>query len=383
LAFWVAGIVLLRVAVVPAEHCETPDPAAVRSTIAAASQWIGRGLQPDGTYTYGYLKDVDEVPTEYNPVRHAGAAFTLYMVPPEVDPEAFEAAEAGFEFMTDNFIETEDWAAFAVPNARASLGANGLFLVTLVQRRAATGDASYDDLMRSVGRFLVGQQQPNGSMLAWWDPFTGEPVPDSYGIFATGEAFWGLSLLHRTFPDEGWDEPALAVGRYLANDRDALEGEVTRYPDHWAAYGMAELAAAGVELPDDMIEYARALAGFFSVRTRVEAQRTGEGVNLLVRWYPGPPSGLSTAGEGMAALWRLAGVEARLDDMRPGMVDDLGCMAGMAVDRQFDAAAAAVYPRPELVEGAWFYRNYSQIDDQQHTIAALLEILPALEQSDS
>ena len=109
----------------------------------------------------------------------------------------------------------------------------------------------------------------------------------------------------------------------------------------------------------------------------------GFGVNLLVRWYPGPPSGLGTAGEGMAALWRLAGVDSRLDDMRPGMVDDLGCMAGMAVDRQFDAAAAAVYPRPELVEGAWFYRNYSQIDDQQHTIAALLEILPALEQADS
>ncbi len=83
----------------------------------------------------------------------------------------------------------------------------------------------------------------------------------------------------------------------------------------------------------------------------------------------------------MAALWRLAGRDPRLADMAPGMADDLTCMAGMAVARQVSGPEAERYPRPGLARGAWFYRDYTQIDDQQHTIAALLAALPALEDS--
>ncbi len=151
------------------------------------------------------------------------------------------------------------------------------------------------------------------------------------------------------------------------------------YPDHWAAYGMADLAAAGITLDEDLVRYARRLAGFFSVRIRVESQRRGEGVNLLVRGWPGPPSGVGAAGEGLAALWRLAGADPRLADLRPGLEDDLRCMAGIMAETQLDAGEAAVYPRPGLVEGAWFYRDYTQVDDQQHTISALTDMLPILE----
>ncbi len=190
---------------------------------------------------------------------------------------------------------------------------------------------------------------------------------------------WALSRLNSIFPVEGWKEPALRVAHYLANERDRAEGQVTMYPDHWAAYGMAELATTQ-RLEADLIDYARRLAGFFSVRIRVESQRTGTGLNLLVRGYPGPPSGVAAAAEGLAALWRLSTRDERLADMQPGLADDLRCVAGIMVAGQFDAPAAAGYARPELVRGAWFYRNYSQLDDQQHSIAALLAILPVLDE---
>ena len=65
-----------------------------------------------------------------------------------------------------------------------------------------------------------------------------------YGKFATGEAFYAMALLERAFPSEGWDEPAHRVADYLATRRDEVEGGF-REPDHWAAYGLAELGPPG------------------------------------------------------------------------------------------------------------------------------------------
>ena len=374
LAVWLIGGALIRIAVVPAEVCPAVTSAQLNQTITNAVDWLVRGQSDDGRYTYGYLRDVDVVPDEYVLVRHAGALFTLYQAAGGDigGPEVFAAAESGLGFALENLVETDEGTAFVEPRRRASLGANGLFLVALAQRRLVTGDQQYDDLMKRVASFLAAQRDPNGGLWAFWDPVTREPVGDLHGIFATGEAFWGLALANTAFPGQGWDIEALRTAHYLANDRDRLEGEVTRYPDHWAALGMSEL---GPELLDEeLIEYARALAGFFSVRIRVESQRRGSGINLLVRGYPGPPSGVGTAGEGMASLRVLADVDLRMGDMADGMDDDLTCMAGIMFASQVSAEQAQQYVRPELARGAWFYRDYSQIDDQQHNVAALLVV---------
>ncbi len=378
LALWVLGAAIVRVALIPPERCPEVTAAGARAAIAEASDWLERGLDGEGRYVYGYFRDRDVVAPSYNLVRHAGAVYTLYRVASAGAGDTLEAADAGLEFILDRLVPANGGVAFGLPGQDVELGANGLFLVALAERRAATGDDRYDDLMRNVATFIAGQQEAGGAMLGFWDPDDG-PVPGVYGIFATGEAFWGLVRLHAIFPDEGWDDVAYRTARYLALERDLAEGQVTMYPDHWAAYGMADLAAAGVELDADLVHYARRLAGFFSVRTRFESQRTGYGVNLAVRGWPGPPSGVGTAGEGAAALWRLAGADERLAPLRPGLEEDLRCMAGMSVDRQVSAAEAASYPRPGLVRGAWFYRDYSQVDDQQHTVAALVDVLPILE----
>lgn len=376
LALWIVGAALIRIALVPAEVCPPVTGAAARASAVAAGQWLERGLMPDDRFTYGYHRDTDTVPNDYHPVRHAAATLSLYMLVEEGEEAFLPAAERGLRYMLDNQLETADWSAFAETGQNAQLGANGLNVAALAARRRALSDPAHDDSMRAAGAFLVGQQLPNGGMLAFWDQSKAEPIPDRFGIFATGEAFWGLALLNTTFPDEGWDAPAEKVAHYLANDRDRLEGQVTRYPDHWAAYGMAELGAG---LDQDLLEYAQVLGGFFSLRTRVEAQRRGEGINLLVRGFPGPPSGVATSAEGMAALWRLGGEEPALANLRDGLADDLECYAGMMVATQIDSAEASAYRSPDLAEGAWFYRDYSQIDDQFHNVAALVATLPVLE----
>ncbi|OFW53918.1 MAG: hypothetical protein A2146_04250 [Actinobacteria bacterium RBG_16_67_10] len=55
------------------------------------------------------------------------------------------------------------------------------------------------------------------------------------------------------------------------------------------------------------------------------------------------------------------------------------CTAGLMVNRQVTADEAALGAHPALEEGAWFYRGYTQMDDQQHTITSLIDALTVLD----
>jgi hypothetical protein len=285
-------------------------------------------------------------------------------------------ADRGLAFMLDRLLEEDEWRAWRSAGEEVQLGSNALLVAALVMRRQATGDGGYDDLMRHVGRFLLAQQQADGSMHGYWSPSSRQSVPVQ-GKFATGEAAWALALLDRELPGEGWAEAALPTLDYLARRRDRDMDFLTRMPDHWAAYAMAELGPAALD--EVRSAYARQLAGYFGVRLRFEAQRRGTGVNLWVRWVPGTPAGVGTAGEGVAAIWRLAQEDGRLADLVANVEDRIVCYAGMMVERQVTPAEAAGYPHPELVQGAWFYRGYVQMDDVQHVMAGLLAALPVLE----
>ncbi len=379
LAIWIVGAAVVRIGLIPPETCPPVDAGQIETAIRDAGQWIARGIDETGRYTYGYQRDLDRINLGYNSARHAGTTTALFLLAAGGDDTYVDVADDALDYVFERLTVRNEWTGFTDPSGDVALGANSLFVAALAQRRLATGDPRHDELMRAVGRFIVSQEVADGQMLAWWDDVSERPIPGVYGQFATGEAAWALALLHRLFPDEGWDAVSLRILGYLAGERVRAEGYTTRVPDHWAAYALAELGPG--LLDEDLVAYARRLAGYFATRIRFESQRTGEGINLLVRWYPGTPSGVGTAGEGLGALFRLAGVDARLADLRAGMADTLGCLAGMMVERQARAAEAAGFARPDLVEGAWFYRGYTQVDDQQHVIAALHQSLPALEEA--
>jgi hypothetical protein len=271
----------------------------------------------------------------------------------------------------DRRFDTDDWTAIADPGDRTKLGAVGFLVVGLMQRRDITGESDYDELLRALGRFILSQQEAKGSILAYWNPRTGGSSPGEYGPFATGEAVWALVELDNAFPGEGWWEAADTTLHYLADgSRERNEGHASRLPDHWAAYALE--AAGGERLDDGLADYARRLAGYFSMRLRLEAQRTGSPINVAVRGYPGPPSGVGTAAEGMAALHRLAEGDLRLDDLGADMLERMACNAGTLVERQVGEREASEEPQPGLVLGVWFYRSYTQVDDQQHVLSGLL-----------
>lgn len=347
-AFWAVGAAVLRLVVVPAESCPPVDGAAVQRSIDAAVAWLERGQREDGRFLYGYSLGKAGVSSAYNTTRHAGVVDVLYRA------GHLRAGDAGLEYVLDHLVDHDGWTAFAPHGEDANVGANALALAALVHRRQATGDRRYDALARRIARFLVDQLQPEGSILKYWSPATARPVPGVYGKYSTGEALWALALMR-------WDRPAHRIAAYLATKRDEAEGYAIRLADHWAAYGLAELAPAG--LTDVEVAYARRQAGYFGFLIRLESQH-----GLLESG-----ADLGTMGEATAALWRLAGSDPRLADLRHDLGERTSCLAGILVRRQVDPTAPSPHAR-----GAWFADGYTQMDDQQHGIAALLGALEVL-----
>ena len=378
-AVFVLGAAVLRLAVVPAEVCPPIDAGQARVAVAEAAAWLERGVQPGGRYTYGYFRERDAVSDDYNITRHAGVMMGLYRLAAETgDEQALAAGDHGLRFVRANLVRRDGWAAFAEAGQEARLGASALAVAALVHRRLATGDRGEDGLMRALGRFLVAQQLPDGRVLGSWSPQTEAAVPGVYAKFGTGEALWALALLNRLFPDEGWERPARRLARYVATRRDDVEGYVLTFPDHWAAYALADLGPELLGEPE--IAYARRLAGAFGLVSRLEAQSGEEGLRRFFRGEPASGAGLGSIGEGLAGLWRLSEADARLGDLSADLAERLRCTAGRTVARQVTAAEAALLPRPELARGAWFSEDgYTQMDDQRHPLAALLATLPLLE----
>ncbi len=378
LSVLVIGAAVIRIGVVPAEACPAVTVDQVKSAAEAAVDWMVRGQEPSGRFTYGYYRGEDRVNTGYNEARHGGVTMSLFQAHAAIESDAaLAAADLAVAYAMTDLLDNGDWVAWA-PGGTVPVGPNSLLLAGLAVRRADTGDPVHDDLMRGIGRFLLQQQQPDGSVFDSWR--SGAPVR-AYGLYSTGEASWALALLERVFPGEGWGEAAGLTLDFMATRRDRVEGRLSRLPDHWAAYTVAELPPH--LLTPLRIEYARDLAGFFGMRLRFEAQRRGDGINLALRWFPGPPAGVGTSQEGIGALHGLAVSEPALADIVPNIEDRIVCTAGFMVQRQETAATAAMWRRPELVEGAWFYRGYTQMDDEQHVLSGLLSAIPVLESKES
>ena len=365
------GFVLLRATVAAPQHCPDLTPEGLVAAADASAAWIERAIQPDNSYVYEYDAEEDAFPGGYNEVRHAGVTMSLYQRAALGDLSVIPAADRGLAWMEANLIRRDGWAAIQNPrNGVVKLGASSLMLAGLTQRRLATGDDRYDQLMDELARFLVIMQREDGSFLNYWLESTGAPDPSVTSRYATGEAFWALAQMHRHFPEEGWDEPTRAVADYLSLYRDEVEGlDFPPWADQWAAYGLSEMA--DWPLNEDNVAYARSLAERFGFLVRVESQRSGGWLNELFHGSETRAAGMGTWVEGLTSLWRLASVDPRLADLEPKIAERAACGAAILAARQVPADEAGGYVRPELAEGAWFRDGLTRMDDQQHALSGL------------
>jgi hypothetical protein len=303
---------------------------------------------------------------------------SLYQMAAGGDLSVLPSADLGMEYMVDHLYRHDDWAAFQNPeDGGVQLGASALMLAGLMQRRIATEDPKFDELSREVARGLLALQLEDGAFLNRWDPRTSAPIPDQRSKYATGEAFWGLTLMHRFFPDEGWDAFAFKTANYLALSRDDYEEQ--KFPpwaDQWAAYGLGEMATW--ELQDYHVEYARGLAERFGFLIRVESQRRDNWFSKALHGRQARAAGMGTWVEGLTSLHQLASVDPRMADMEAKLAERIECGAGMLAERQVSAEEANRSADAARTLGAWFTDDITRMDDQQHALSGLLRAAPIL-----
>ena len=378
-AVWVVLIFAVRGTVVPPESCGDSSAEALGQAAQNAASWMARNQLDDGRYVYLYNRDTDTQPDSYNEVRHAGVTMSLYQAAGRIgDPAFIDAADDALVFMQDNMVRRHGWAAFDPNGGNASLGASALMLVSLNERRLATMDPMYDDLMREVARFIVTLQREDGGFSIAYLMDEDRPDPVGTSRYYPGEATWALALTHEALPGEGWDEYARKGLHYIATKRDDYE-EVKFPPlaDQWAAYSLAEMVEWG--LGDDEIEYARTLVHRFGLLVRTESQWEGSWYGNFFRGEQARASGVGTWAEALASLWRVSVHDDLMADLREPIRDRVVCVAGILAARQVTPEEAADEPQPDLVADAWFHEGETRMDDQQHAFSGIRYALDALE----
>jgi small neutral amino acid transporter SnatA (MarC family) len=382
---WPAGLALAVllvgsfVVVAPPERCPSVSTGALRRSAQASVDWLVRNQKPDGTWLYLYEAGEDSAPPDYNVVRHTGAAMGLYRAAAEGLPRALRSADRGTAWALDRLLERDGWAAVDW-EGQVDTGATALLVAGLVLRRETTADTRYDDVLGRLGRFLVAQTEPSGAVLASYDPVRGTPVAGIYSKYFTGEAYWALALLHRTFPREGWGQAADRVGAYLATSRDEVEDHWPPIADHWAAYGLSETVdfpeRGRPPLTEQEVTYARRQAELFGGQVRWVSERFGPWGALVRGPHVPRGGGYGVISEALTGLWLTARADPRLADLREPVAERAACIAGLAVRAQSDREDAASFKRPDRVEGAWFRDGETRVDDQQHALAGLLRTIP-------
>jgi hypothetical protein len=367
----------------PPERCPDLTVAELEGAAAGAVGWLVDNQQPDGRYLYEYDRAADVAPDDYNIVRHAGVMSSLYQAAARGYDGALEGADRGLDWILDQRVDRNGWIGVTT-SSNVQAGTNALLVAALVERRELTGDTSLDDELAGLAQFLVDQTEQSGALLAYYDLEPDRPRSGSYSIYYTGEAYWALGRMHRTFPDDGWGEVADRIGAYMATERDEAEDVWPPLADHWSGYGLAETAVfperpVDTPLTDDEVTYVRRQGGLMGQRVRSISQRYGPwGVAVRGTFTP-RGGGYGVFGEGLTGLWRAAERDERLADDRDTIAERATCIAALGIEAQAGPDEAADYVDPVKVDGAWFLDDTTRMDDQQHALSALLLTVPIVE----
>jgi hypothetical protein len=358
---------LARTVVALPEQC--PSITADRALLVSerAVGWFQANLQGNGRWLYRWDANRGEDVGGYNWVRHSGVLLSLEQAAAVGVPGAEAAADAGWPAALDRLIRRPGLAVIPEDDGTVFMGGTALLTVALGERfeRGAPTD---EGLLRDLGRALLGQIGEGGEVADRWDPTTGRAVEGSRSPFTPGEVAFALARLDRLLPGEGFGEPVSEVILNLSTVRASVDGFVPDASDHWAAYATAEMTAAGVPLPDWHVAWARRQLGIMGVQARYESQRTNGGIDRWLRGRQALPAGVGTIGEASSAWWEAAGAEPALARWQADISGTSRCVAGMLADRQ------VVEARPEEA-GAWFQFGFTQMDDQQHALSAVLGAL--------
>jgi hypothetical protein len=358
---------------------ETATPVELRAAADAAGAYMARSVTETGRLEYSYRLDADEIPREYDIVRHAGAIWAMLDVYRDTkDEELLAAIDRAMRYLLAQVrpmhVGADAQAVGVVENDEASLGGNALTALALGTYIEVTGKKDHLPILRVLGRSMRAAQAPGGRFTIQRQRLSTGDVMLEDGPYAPGEAVLALLKVHDVDPDPALLDAAVRGGRYLITVRDAELRPEELLHDHWLLYALRRLHA---KKPDPMwVDHAVKLS-----RLIVEEQHK-----------PGEPNVASDGyGSWMDARSTPAAVRAEGLLSAAALMQNVGRTADANDFRNAARASIAFQLRTQVwPESAMHCRNprraiggvrdalggvYVRIDFVQHSLSSILELM--------
>lgn len=339
----------------------------------AGGEYLVAATGEDGRFVYRYLPKADEVPDNYNILRHAGTIYAmleLYEV--TGDASLLDAAERAIGYLmsvTEHCVLNGEDALCVIENDEIKLGGAGLAIVALAQYTEVTGDEQYIDTMEGLATWIAAAQAENGEFIAHKVTLPGNDVTSFRSDYYPGEALLALCRLYAIDGRSTWLNVAEAGASWLINTRDAGLETAELNHDHWLLYALNDLYTYR---PDEQ---------YLTHAMRIAEAISGSQMRdpLYPEWRGGyytPPRSTPTAtrSEGLYAATQLAEANGLPDEVAR-FREALEEGARFQLQTQFTPASALYVDDPQRVLGGFHYSldNYEiRIDYVQHNLSSLL-----------
>lgn len=342
----------------------------IRDVCSKAMDYLARTTDDNGKYQYIYYPGTDEVPDDYNLVRHAGTFWAMveeYSV--SKDPELGEAIKRAAQYLKNRAIPLtigDGVVLIGEDDTNLAIGGCGLALVGYTRFIDEFGeiDGITLDFCRELADGMISLQEKDGSFqnILNRDMTMGEKFVTPY---YDGEVSFGLCRLYELTKDKKYlDAAKLSAENYLNNG-------YLSYHDHWASYFMNELT----KYVDDPRYYE------FAMRNVMEDQ-----ASLTKTVFA--PYRLEMAMACYETYQRMMerGIEIDYDIS----IDSLKSIIRRCVENEMIGCLWPEYAmymaKPTAAEGAFFWRDemglYVENDNTQHAVVGLIKYNKYIEDFD-
>jgi hypothetical protein len=357
---------------------ETFTPADLHAAADAAGSYLIRSIRPTGQFDYSYRLDLDEVPRDYDIVRHAGTIWAMLELYRDTnDAELLAATERAMRYLLAQVRPMKIGGANVVgvvENDEVSLGGNALTALALATYIDVTGKKEELSILISLGQALRAAQNASGRFVNQRQVVSSGAVLGSESPYYPGEATLAMLKINDVAPDEALVDAAARGAKYLITVRDADVMPADLPHDHWLLYTLPRIYA---KRPDKMfVAHAVKMCGAI-----VEAQHskgsTTVAPDAVGSWMDARSTPAATRAEGLLAtvgLMRRVGRKAEAEEYLAAAKASIA----FQLRTQVWPEGAMHCRNPRRALGA--FRDgpggvYVRIDFVQHSTSSLLDLL--------
>ncbi|MFN3196860.1 MAG: hypothetical protein ACE366_00390 [Bradymonadia bacterium] len=223
-----------------------PGPVAWRNAAIRGGDFVRRQIRKDNRFHYQYLPYTDHHPggANYSIPRHAGTVYSLALLFGETGHKRFkQSAERAILWLGEQTHEgcLNDGDRCVVKGGVAMLGSTALTLVGMLEYQRRTGDTRYAEQARSLLKYVMALQQPNGEFQHKVIVGKRQIDPSYKGMFYSEEAALALVMAHKILGDDTYLAAAERALNYLTGPKyDFFLGRFVYGADHWTCIAAEE-----------------------------------------------------------------------------------------------------------------------------------------------